>query len=156
MSITRYLRENACRYNDLRSLVAACAVDLSRDKKHVQNAFYDIQRSRKPIVFGEVDFEDTQRELEDMSGDGIGISEDELRKKHDVKYIIRQAAMKLKKDKYVMDNDFIKKCNLGMQTGYRQSMEDAEFTKYKGRAGRITYWSHPESIQKMKTCCVLN
>ena len=153
MSITEFLRENAGKYPDRKSLIAACIQELNCSPKNVQNAFYDVQKSKNPIRFGS----------EPVTGPTpvphptlSGLSELELRQKHDVKYIIKQAALKLPppngkgEGTFVTENEFIKQCNIQSQSGFRLSLAGEEFSAYKGKAGGVTYWAHPESITKMK------
>ena len=80
----------------------------------------------------------------------MGISEMELRQKHDVKYIVAKFAAQLKKDIYIPDNEFLRQCGVQNQVGFRSKIASADFSAYMGTASGITYWSHPESIAKMK------
>jgi len=84
----------------------------------------------------------------------IGISETELRQKHDISYKIRQTAESLNGDFYT-EYDFIKLCNIPGNSGYRQVIESGAFDIFRGRAGNTVYWSSPASIQKMKNEGVL-
>lgn len=150
MSATKFLRENAYRFSDRKSLIQAC-IETGIPYKSAHNAFDDIQRSRNPIEFC-----NSISEAETLPAKSYGLSESELRQKHDVRFIIKQAAEKLEKGIFIMDADFVKQCNMRSQTGYRQFIEASEFSKYKGRAGGVIYWSHPESISKMKSEGILN
>ena len=84
----------------------------------------------------------------------IGISEIELRQKHDISYKIRQTAESLNGDFYT-EYDFIKLCNIPGNSGYRQVIESGAFDIFRGMAGNTMYWSNPTSIQKMKNEGVL-
>ena len=84
----------------------------------------------------------------------LGISELELRAKHDISYKIRQTAESLNGDFYT-EYDFIKLCNIPGNSGYRQVIESGAFDIFRGRAGNTVYWSSPASIQKMKNEGVL-
>lgn len=139
--ITNYLREKAVLYNTAIELVNACVKDLGARRKTVWDSFYYIRDSKNPIVFG-------VKQPVNISN-GIGISEAELRQRHDIKFIIEKTAKELKKEMYVMEADFIKRCNLRTQSGYRQIIDSQEFSKYRGKASGIIYWSHPESMAKM-------
>jgi hypothetical protein len=92
------------------------------------------------------------------NGDGstLGLSESQLRAKHDMAYIVKQAVAQLKKGVYLSDSEFIQKSGLKASAGYRQVLDHPDFDQYKGRAGGKIYWSHPESIKKMINDGVLN
>ena len=77
-----------------------------------------------------------------------GISLTELRSKHDNKFIIQTNAEKLEKDIFLTDSEFKTSCNFN--TGYKDAIERSEFSQYKGKAGSTIYWSHPDSIKKLK------
>ena len=68
--------------------------------------------------------------------------------------IVTKAAGSLIRGVYIQEAEFIKQMNI-RQPGYRQVLDSADYAKYKGRAGGVTYWSHPESILKMKNEGVL-
>jgi hypothetical protein len=82
-----------------------------------------------------------------------GLTEADLRAKHDVSFIIQDAVNSLEDGIYLNDNEFIHKFLRG-QTGYRQAMD--KFKDYRGRASGITYWSSKKSIYKMKMEGVLS
>lgn len=82
-----------------------------------------------------------------------GLTEADLRAKHDVSFIIQDAVNSLEDGVYLTDNEFIHKFLRG-QTGYRQAMD--KFKDFRGRAGGTTYWSSKKSIYKMKMEGVLS
>lgn len=77
-----------------------------------------------------------------------GISILELRSKHDNKFILQTKVKRLEEDRFLTDSEFKTSCNLN--TGYKDTIELAEFSKYKGKAGSTIYWSHPDSIKQLK------
>jgi len=82
----------------------------------------------------------------------------QLRAKHDVKFIIRKAALSLPKTKegmFLPEAEFIKQCNISSQQNFRMGLNDPEFNEFHGKAGGITYWSHPDSIAQMKQDSIL-
>lgn len=152
MTITEYLRGNAYKYTNKEDLIAACVRELNVAKKRVQSVFSDIKRSRNPIAFTTI----TSAPSHFATTNPVGLSEADLRKKHDVRYITSKAVEALQKGVYLIDADFIKVSNLRSQSGYRQVLDASEFDIYRGKASGITYWSHPESIRKMKIEGILN
>lgn len=86
-----------------------------------------------------------------MNQNTNNMTEEEFRAKYDNKFILRNAVAKLEKAIYVPENEFISKCGIKVSSGYRMTVESDEFSQFKGIApGGITYWSHPDSIMKMK------
>ena len=80
------------------------------------------------------------------------MTEEELRSKYDNKFILRKAVSNLERGIYVPENEFINKCGVKISAGYKLIVESDEFSKFRGLApGGVAYWSHPDSIQKMKT-----
>jgi hypothetical protein len=148
MGITNYLRENAIHYKDQKSLAGAGVIEFGISRKRVTQAILDIGRSREPLVYGKENISSPENPVQNIKK-FKGLSESEIRAKHDLKYIFGQAVRKLEKGLYITDADFIRQCDI-KGTGYRSTLDDPEFKRYKGRAGGIVYWSHPESIEKMK------
>lgn len=77
------------------------------------------------------------------------LSEEDLRRKHDNAFRLREAAEKLIEGEYILENDFVSTLNI--RGGYKYIVERPEFEKYRGKAsGDCWYWSHPKSIMKLK------
>jgi hypothetical protein len=125
---------------------------MTGSKRHnVSNAMYDIMKGKQPIEFG----------VKPAIEKGItpklkGLSEGDIRKKHDIKFILEQILSGLEKGSFIPDADFIKQSEIKSHVGYRQILDGNDYKRYKGRAGGIVYWSHPESIQKMKDESILS
>ena len=79
------------------------------------------------------------------------MTEEELRSKYDNKFILRNAVAKLEKSIFIPENEFISNCKIKVSSGYRMAVDSEEFQGFRGVApGGVVYWSHPESISKMK------
>jgi len=85
----------------------------------------------------------------------IGMSEEELRNRYDVRVIVQQAIDKLQQGIYLEEPEFIRMHLRGL-TNFRHIIDHPDMVKYKGRVGGKTYWSHPSSILKMKEEGILN
>jgi hypothetical protein len=85
-----------------------------------------------------------------------GITEEELRRLHDVSFKVREAVTKLKKGIFLQEYEFIKMADIKAGMRYKQVLEHPDFKDYHGKAGSIVYWSHSESIDKLKSDGVLN
>jgi hypothetical protein len=81
---------------------------------------------------------------------GIGISETQLRAKHDLRYIVESKCAGLKKGVFMTQAEFVQFCKINPGAGYRGVIEHPEYDKYHGKAGGVNYWSHPDSIKKLK------
>jgi hypothetical protein len=86
----------------------------------------------------------------------FGLNEQQLRAKHDLSFIVKKAVQQLKKGAFLTDAEFIQKAGLRASAGYRNVLDHPDFSKYRAKAGGTIYWSHPESIEKMKHEGVLN
>lgn len=79
----------------------------------------------------------------------MGLTEQEIRSKHDAAFKIRKTAEALRGDLFFPEYDFLKMCNLPAG-GYRYLIDNGQFDQYRGKAGNTTYWSSPESIKRLK------
>ena len=86
----------------------------------------------------------------------MGITEEQLRMKHDVKFQARKAAEALHKGSFITQSEFITQAGIKPSAGYRDIIEHPNFSKYRGKAGGIVYWGHPDSIKQMKDENVLS
>ena len=152
LSVTKFIRENASKYSDKASLLSACATATGRSNKAITNAWNDIRISKNPIMFGGQPGNPVNNHSHGsvIPPPKVGISESELRQKHDLKFIIQQTADQTPKGSFIPEADFIKQSNIRNQQGFRQDIEDLQFRQYRGKAGGIVYWGHPDSIAKMK------
>ena len=80
----------------------------------------------------------------------MGITEEQLRMKHDVKFQIQNATKKLVKGIFLSQGEFIVEAGIKAGAGYRDILDHPDFAKYTGKAGSTAYWGHPESIKEMR------
>ena len=80
-----------------------------------------------------------------------GITEEQFRAKFDLNFIVGKKCKELQKGIYLSMSEFIKLCGITPGSGYRQVLEHPDFDSYRGRIRGEVYWSHPESIAKMKS-----
>ena len=79
----------------------------------------------------------------------IGMTLEQFRQKHDVDYIVERTLKTLQKERVYEKTDVIKLT--GLRSGYpglSLALENA--TEYKGKAGGVSYWGHPEDIAQLK------
>ena len=80
----------------------------------------------------------------------LGLSEKDLRARHDNLYKIRQACKQLQRGNYVPDQQMRELCHVAPNT-WRGYSEKEEFSKYKftAQGGKI-YWGVPECVKKLQ------
>jgi len=84
------------------------------------------------------------------------ITEQELRKKFDVKTIVIQALKSLSEKNqqgeriFYPDAEFVRQFGLQGRAGYRPVLESDMAAPYRGKAQGRVIWGHPDSIQLMK------
>lgn len=80
----------------------------------------------------------------------LGISEKELRSRHDKTFIIQQAVKNLQKDQFIVDQDMRDKiCRISTQY-WRSHSEKPCFDIYKMKIDGKVYWGIPQEIRKLK------
>lgn len=152
MKPTEWLRANKDNYTTPKEIIEAC---IEATGTTYDSAKSQLQRVRRQEGFAPVKPHPiTFTQSYDMK-QSIGLSESELRAKFDINFIVQQAAQKLEKGTFLSEAEFIKLCNLRGMSGYRSVIDHPDFKDFRGRAGGQTYWSHPESIQKLKNEGVL-
>jgi len=91
------------------------------------------------------------KEVKKNLNDKYGLTEKELRERYDVHFIITESCKKLEKGIFLQDSEFIQIAGVRAIPGYRQILDHPDFSGYRGKAkGNIVYWSHPDSIMRMK------
>jgi hypothetical protein len=79
----------------------------------------------------------------------IGLTEKDLRAKHDTMFKIRAGVKALKKGIYFMDQQMREHCKVA-SNAWRGYSEQAEFESYKTKLNGILYWGTVESIKKLE------
>ena len=86
----------------------------------------------------------------------MGLTEEQLRSKHDIRYIVETKCKELKKGAYLPQGEFVQFCGIRPGAGYRDILEHPNHDQYHGKAqGGTVYWGHPDSIKKLKEDGVL-
>ena len=148
MGPTEWIRANKDNYTTPKEIISACMEATGTTYHSAKTQLRRVRQQLNPSQSHNI----TPTSMQQTN---IGISESELRAKFDLNFIVQQAAKKLEKTIFLSESEFIKLCNLRGMSGYRSVIDHPDFKDYRGRAGGQTYWSHPESIMKMKTEGVL-
>lgn len=95
-------------------------------------------------------YQKVYRKIVDPTG-GIaaGISETDLLRKHDILFQIQEAVKLLPKGRFFTEAEFKEFAKIHSPQ-FRSRADLPEFEQYKGKAGSVLYWGHPESIKKFK------
>jgi len=80
----------------------------------------------------------------------IGLSEIELRAKHDNMFKIRNGVKGLKKGYYLTDQQMRETCHVPTNS-WRGYAESAEFEQYRIKLGDTIYWGVPSSIANLRS-----
>ncbi len=79
------------------------------------------------------------------------LSAEQLRSMHDIRSIVMNELKSLRKTdggEFWLDADFVRRFR--GRAGYRSILESPDAAPYRGKGDGKVYWSHPDSIKKMK------
>jgi len=80
---------------------------------------------------------------------GEGITEQDFRRQFDNRYILREAVKELKKGQLIDQRKFVQ--SLKLVGTYKDILEEADFELFRGKiSSDKIFWSHPETISKLK------
>lgn len=82
------------------------------------------------------------------------LSVEDLRMKHDTRTILRRKLAEIPRNVIYKEADMIDWAGLRGQP-FRQHLDRSEFDKYRGRAGGVVYYGHPDDVQQLKNEMVL-
>jgi len=136
-----WLTKNKPRYKDRRKWISDCAKALNVSRAAAEN----IAPRVWPLE---------SKKLSAKQKPINGLSETDLRRRHDNAYKVAEAASKLTAGEFIPEADFVS--SLRLKGGYRSVLERQQFERYRGKADGIVYWGHPESIKRLKDDRVLS
>lgn len=137
--IIKWLMSNINNYPNKKACFTAGAKKFNKDRRSIENRYYNHIHDKGTIP--------APKKV--VQGNG-GISEAQLRSRFDIAFIVDQVVSKLEKGVYIPESEFIVMADIRHITGFRTILESEKYDKYKGKGGSVVYWSHPDSIQKMK------
>ncbi len=85
----------------------------------------------------------------------IGLTEAQLRAKYDVRFIVATKCKELKPGVYLTKSEFINFCGIRPGQGYTDVISHPDYDAFRGKVSGQVYYSHPDSIRKLKTEGVL-
>lgn len=93
-------------------------------------------------------------ELE-ITEQAVGLTEAQLRAKYDIRFIVGSKCKELKQGVYLTRAEFVKFCGIRPGQGYTDVINHPDYDAYRGKAGGDVFYSHPDSIKKLKSEGVL-
>lgn len=134
-SMSQYIRENQGKEKE--SLILECQKKFGKSRSAVLDNY------RKALRGGGKVTATTTAIL------NVGVSEAELRAKHDNLYKIRQGVKQLEDGRYLTDQQMREFCKVNTSK-WRSFADNVEFDKYKIKvSGGVTYWGTPKCVQKL-------
>jgi len=94
-------------------------------------------------------------QIEPEPSKSLGLSEEQLRAKHDIRFIVASKLKELKPGTYLTRSEFIQFCGIRPGQGYNDVLEHPNYDSYHGKVSGVIYFSHPDSIKKLKSEGVL-
>ena len=153
MNVTTFVKTNLKHdFSNREEITARAIKELHATKGQVAGAIWEIKRSGWNIrKFGKGAYraKEVQKIVQIATGKTIGISEAQFKNKHDIFHIVTEAAKKLKAGRFLTESEFIQ-VNGIRGVGYRDALNHPDNQQYRGKAGSVYYWSHPETIEKYK------
>ena len=129
---------------DINSKCPDCGADLrSNGNRYGRKQFYCIGKITHYHRSG------TREEISKNNMTSEGITEQDFRRQFDNRYILREAVKELKKGQLVDQRKFIQ--NLKLIGTYKDILEEADFEPFRGKiSSDKIFWSHPDTIEKLK------
>lgn len=140
LTVREWLTKNRSKYGKNGEAAAVCAAELKVAKKTVFNMMATLKRngrSASPPSAGEARL------------GNIGLSEKELRSKHDSLYKLEQAVKILTSGKFIPEPEFRATVNID-PSKFRSKSDLPQFDVFKGRVAGVTYWGNPKDIKRLK------
>ena len=141
MTIREWIVKNTSKYSSSADAADACSAEIGIKRSTFFNTLSDLKKLGKvrTDIF--------------LAGGAkvanLGLSEQELRSKHDALYKLEQAIKLLSPGKFVPEPEFRSTVAID-PSKFRAKADLPQFDQYKGRVGSLTYWGHPKDIQRLK------
>lgn len=94
-------------------------------------------------------------EISEPTEQAIGLTEAQLRAKYDVRFIVATKCKELKPGVYLTKSEFINFCGIRPGQGYTDVISHPDYDAFRGKVSGQVYYSHPDSIRKLKSDGVL-
>ena len=115
-------------------------------KNRCKNCKYEFQRPK-----GEGLIELSSEPVEQA----VGLTEAQMRAKYDIRFIVANKCKELKPGVYLTRAEFVKFCGIRPGQGYTDVINHPDYDMFRGKAGGDIFYSHPDSMKKLKSEGVL-
>ena len=85
----------------------------------------------------------------------VGLTEAQMRAKYDIRFIVATKCKELKQGVYLTRSEFVKFCGIRPGQGYTDVINHPDYDMFRGKASGDVFYSHPDSIKKLKSEGVL-
>ena len=93
--------------------------------------------------------------IQEPTEQAVGLTEAQLRAKYDIRFIVATKCKELKQGVYLTRAEFIKFCGIRPGQGYTDVINHPDYDAFRGKVAGQVYYSHPDSIRKLKSEGVL-
>lgn len=134
ISVAEWIRQNASKY-DRETTIVEGMKKFNKTRSNMSDAYRHAFSSKK---------------VTSIRSGKMGLTEGEIRAKHDNMYKIREGVDNLQDGIYLTDQQMREFCKVS-PAKWRGYADSIEFEKYKLKIpGDVIYWSTPNSVKKLK------
>ena len=140
-TIREWWGENSILYSSYSDAVAACSEQLGVTRRAIFNLNRRLKLKGKPSLNG--------KSFSNKKICSSGLSEEELRIKHDPLYKLEKAVKSLIKGQFIPEQEF--RGIVGLDSSkFRAKADLPQFDLYKGKVQGAIYWGNPKDIKRLK------
>lgn len=81
----------------------------------------------------------------------IGLTEAQLRSMYDIRFIVATKCKELKIGVFLSRAEFVQFCGIRPGQGYTDVINHPDYDAFRGKVAGQVYYSHPDSIRKLKS-----
>ena len=85
----------------------------------------------------------------------VGLTEAQLRSMYDIRFIVATKCKELKAGVFLSRAEFVQFCGIRPGQGYTDVINHPDYDAFRGKVAGQVYYSHPDSIRKLKSEGVL-
>lgn len=145
-SIREWWLEHSPGYNSYTDAVQDCVSILKVTRHSVYKIVGKLKRKGTSVLV---------KDGQPSKINGIGLSEQELRFRHDALYKLEQAVKTLTSGKFIPEPEFRTTISID-PSKFRSKADLPQFDQFKGKVQGVTYWGNPKDIKRLKDEGVLS
>ena len=90
-------------------------------------------------------------ELAEAHEKAVGLTEAQLRSMYDIRFIVATKCKELKIGVFLSRAEFVQFCGIRPGQGYTDVINHPDYDAFRGKVAGQVYYSHPDSIRKLKS-----